>query len=119
MTTPKKAVARSKYGARKVFLDGMLFDSMHEAKRWTELKLIQSAGKISELRRQVSFELIPKQSDEKGKLLERECCYRADFVYIDSHGKTVVEDAKGVRTPEYVIKRKLMLQRYGIHIREV
>ena len=107
-----------KYGNRKTEFDGLLFDSKREAQRWAELKLIEKAGEIKNLRRQVTFELIPPQ---KGKLrTERRTVYIADFVY-EQDGETVVEDAKSkaTKTPEYIIKRKLLLWRYGIQIKEV
>ena len=87
-------------------------------------------GLISDLRLQVKYVLIPTQREPdsvgvkggkvKGKLIERECAYYADFTYIDKRtGETVVEDVKGVRTPEYKLKRKLMLYVHGIKIKEV
>lgn len=79
---------------------------------------MQRAGLISNLREQVKYVLIPAQRDSSGKLLERECAYYADFVY-DRDGVTVVEDTKGFRTPEYKIKRKLMLRVHGISITEL
>ena len=91
-------------------------DSKKEAKRAQELWLLQRAGKISNLRQQVSFELIPAQYID-GRCVERSCRYVADFVY-EMDGKTVVEDTKGFKTPEYVIKRKILLWRYGIRIKE-
>jgi len=96
------------------------FASRREAKRYAELFLLQRAGQITDLERQVSFELIPKQVDQDGKLIERAVHYIADFVY-KKHMRTttVVEDAKGHRTRDYVIKRKLMLFRHGIRIVEV
>lgn len=106
-----------KYHAKKVTVGGKTFDSRKEASRWAELRLLERAGKITELRRQVSYVLIPVQRDDAGKLLERACVYKADFVYCKD-GKTIVEDVKGMRTPEYIIKRKLMLQVYGIRIKE-
>ena len=102
----------SKYGNTKIRVDGRLFDSMAEAARWQELQLLERAGEITELERQVEYELIPKQ---KG---ERAVKYIADFRYVDNDGKTVVEDTKGVRTPVYILKRKLMLRVHGIRIRE-
>lgn len=107
-----------KYGNRKTEVDGITFDSVKEANRWMELKLLERAGEITFLERQVPYVLIPAQRDLKGKLLERECKYIADFVYTEN-GKVVVEDTKGMRTPEYIIKRKLLLERYGIRIKEV
>lgn len=109
----------SKYGNKKIVTEDGIFDSKREYTRWCELKLLQRAGEIRDLRRQVSFVLIPAQKDNRtGKLLEREVKYIADFVYSDE-GFTVVEDAKGVRTKEYIIKRKLLLKEYGIRIKEV
>jgi len=102
----------SKYHAKKTVVDGIIFQSRKEAKRYQELKLMQRAGLISDLRRQVKFELIPKQQGE------RAVSYIADFVYSED-GQTVVEDVKGVRTPVYRIKKKLMLWRHGVRIREV
>lgn len=107
----------SKFGAKKVVVDGRKFDSKHEARRYTELKLLQRAGKISDLRCQVPFLLIPSQY-ENGRCIERECKYIADFTYREN-GELVVEDAKGMKTDVYRIKRKLMLQKYAIKIREV
>ena len=103
----------AKYGNAKVEVDGMPFDSKREAARWRELRLLERAGEISDLRRQVRYELVPKLPGE------RPVDYIADFVYRDKDGNEVVEDVKGVRTPVYVIKRKLMLWRHGVRIREV
>ena len=110
----------SKYHSEKVTIDGETFDSRREARRWTELKMLQQAGEIRALRRQVKYVLIPTQRDENGKLIEKEASYWADFVYTDTRtGEKIVEDAKGFRTPEYRIKKKLMLWVYGIRIVEV
>lgn len=109
----------SKYNSKKTVLNGQTFDSRKEAKRYQELLFLERAGAIKNLSRQVKFVLIPSQRDEAtGKVLERECSYRADFEYTED-GKTIVEDVKGFRTKEYIIKRKLLLWRYGIKIREV
>lgn len=105
---------RSKYGAKKS--DG--YDSKRERRRAGELRLMQRAGLISNLREQVKFVLIPTQRDNDGNLLEKECAYYADFVY-DRDGLTIVEDTKGFRTPEYKLKRKLMLHVHGIKINEI
>ena len=107
----------SKYRNRKVTVDGITFDSVKEANRWAELKLLERAGQIFNLQRQVPYVLIPKQSID-GKVVERPCVYKADFVY-EENGKDVVEDVKGIKTKEYAIKRKLMLRLYGIQIKEV
>lgn len=110
----------SKYNAKKISLNGQTFDSKREFERWCELSLLQRGKAITDLKRQVKFELIPAQKDENGKVIERAVTYIADFTYIDRKtGRTVVEDAKGVRTKEYIIKRKLMLYIHGIQIREV
>lgn len=110
----------SKYNSKKTVLDGQIFDSKKEANRYKELRLLEKAGEIKDLRTQVKFKLIPAQRDEAtGKVIERECSYKADFVYYEEDGETVVEDVKGYRTKEYIIKRKLMLYQYGIRIREV
>lgn len=106
-----------KYHAKKTGLDGLTFDSQKEARRYAELKLLERAGQIHSLRRQVKYELIPVQKIH-GRTVERACSYIADFVY-EENGQTVVEDVKGFRTKDYLIKRKLMLERHGIKIREV
>ena len=108
----------SKYKAKKTVVDGITFDSKKEAARYSELKLLERAGEVHELRRQVKFVLIPPQK-ENGKVIERECSYIADFVYNDKEGRLVVEDTKGVKTKDYIIKRKLMLHVHGIRVREV
>lgn len=122
----------SKYHSRKITADGETFDSQKEYRRWQALRLLERAGQIQGLRRQVRFELIPPQyetterysqktgkrlKDEK-KLVERGVHYIADFVYSRPDGAMVVEDTKGVQTPEYIIKRKLMLKVHGIKILE-
>lgn len=110
----------NKYNSKKTVVDGQTFDSKKEANRYKELRLLEKAGEIKDLRTQVKFKLIPAQRDEAtGKVIERECSYKADFVYYEEDGETVVEDVKGFRTKEYIIKRKLMLYQYGIRIREV
>lgn len=106
-----------KYKNRAVTLNGEKFDSHKEARRYGELVLLERAGQISHLDRQVKFELIPSQRVD-GKVVERACTYVADFVYVEN-GKKVVEDTKGFRTKDYIIKRKLMLYVHGIRIKEV
>lgn len=106
-----------KYGAQKTVVDGITFDSKAEARRYAELLLLQKGGVISDLQRQVTFTLIPAQYDGNF-CVERALKYVADFVYLED-GKRVVEDVKGLRTKEYIIKRKLMLYIHGIRIREV
>ena len=94
------------------------YASRKEHRRACELRFMQQKGIISDLKEQVRFELIPSQRGEDGKVVERACIYIADFVYKDANGNTIVEDTKGVRTKEYIIKRKLMLRVYGIRITE-
>lgn len=113
----RKVVRIAKYGNKKIVVDGITFDSKKEAQRWAELKLLERAHVITNLQRQVTFVLIPKQVRE-GYCVERACTYKADFVY-KANGKTVVEDVKGIKTKEYIIKRKLMLFRHNIEIKEV
>lgn len=80
---------------------------------------MQKSGKIANLDRQVKFELIPSQR-VCGKVVERAVHYVADFVYVDTETeKRVVEDSKGFKTKDYIIKRKLMLFIHGIRVREV
>ena len=98
----------SKYHSKKIKWNGETFDSKREFNRYQELLLLQRAGKISDLERQVRINLMPPQKDEHGKVIERAVTYIADFVYFDTEqNKTIVEDAKGVRTPEYILKRKM------------
>ena len=109
----------SKYRNKKVVYEGEVFDSKRELRRYQELLLLEKAGCISGLKRQVKYLLIPKQKGADGKVVERECSYVADFVYGED-GKVVVEDVKGFRKKEsYIIKRKLMLHIHGIRIKEV
>ena len=101
----------SKYHNRKTVIDGIRSDSKREAERWCELRLLEKAGRIENLRRQVAFELIPKS--RHGRSIR----YIADFVYLEN-GETVIEDAKGVRTDVYRLKKRLMAEQ-GKEIREV
>lgn len=112
---------KNKYRNKKATVDGIRFDSIKEARRYSELKMMEKAGEISGLELQKKFVLLPSQYSEIGgkrKCIERECAYIADFVYYQD-GKMVVEDAKGFKTPEYIIKRKLMLFIHGIRVQEV
>jgi len=119
----------TKYHNRKTIFGGMEFDSKKEADRWAELNMLQRLGAIRNLRRQVEFVLIPTQKlptpiNQKSdggsymKSVEKAVKYVADFVY-EKDGQTVVEDTKGVRTKEYIIKRKLMLYIFGIQVVEI
>lgn len=121
---------KNKYHAVKITFNDETFDSKRELGRYTELLKLQDKGIIKDLARQVKYVLIPTQREpgnigprggiRQGKLLENECSYVADFVYqIVETGQIVVEDTKGVRTKDYIIKRKLMLFLYGIQIKEI
>lgn len=107
----------TKYGNRVTSRYGEKFDSAKEARRYGELVLLEKAGQISHLERQVRFELIPTQHRD-GRCVERAAHYIADFVYYEN-GRKVVEDTKGYRTKDYILKRKLMLLVHDIRIREV
>lgn len=120
---------KNKYRNNKIEVRGMKFDSVKESERYAELMLMQKHGLISDLQRQVKFVLIPSQREPdttgphggviKGKLIESECAYYADFTYKDSDGHLVVEDVKSEFTKKdkvFCIKRKLMLYVYGITI---
>ena len=132
-------MVRRKYGNKKTCVGGKEFDSLKEARRYQELLLLERAGRIYDLCTQVKYVLIPTQRAasfevyksgpnkgrrKTGKVIEHECSYVADFVYTQD-GETVVEDVKGYRDPssaayaKFVIKRKLMLERYGIQVKEV
>ena len=109
----------SKYHSRKVIVDGEKYDSKKEFNRFCQLLLLERAGEIQNLKRQVRFELIPSQKDpETGKVIERPVTYLADFVY-DQDGQTIVEDVKGFKTTDYILKRKMCLFLLGIRIKEV
>lgn len=125
------AESLKKYGNKKIEYDGITFDSKKEARRYSQLKMLQQAGQISGLELQKSFELVPAQYEtyerygKTGKKLkdgkrciEKSVTYKADFVYYEN-GALVVEDTKGMRTTEYIIKRKLMLYVHGIRIKEI
>lgn len=131
--------SKEKYGNKKVTVDGIAFDSKREAARYCELKMLERAGKITDLSLQKVFELIPAQYEDsgevyqrgekkgqpkQGKCIEQAVTYKADFYYKEN-GKEVVEDVKGYRDPasgayaRYIIKRKMMLYFYGIRIKEI
>lgn len=115
--TPKAKHIQSKFRNRKVQTEEGKFDSRRELKRWNELKLLQRVGEISELERQVRFRLLPGGTRDDGKP-ERPVDYVADFVYV-AKGKKIVEDAKGFKTTDYILKRKMMLFLLGLTIQEV
>ena len=103
------AKKRSKMGNVKTDAHGITFDSGREAKRYSELLFLEKAGEISDLERQVTYDICVN-----GVFI---CRYRCDYEYLE-RGKKITEDAKGHKTPEYVIKRKLMKAVHGITIRE-
>lgn len=123
----------NKYKNKKILVGGEKFDSKKELARYRQLQLLEKAGVIINLERQVKFELVPAQYErferfgKTGKRLKdgRKCVeqavsYIADFKYLDTRESLiVVEDVKGIRTKEYIIKRKLMLYIHGIKIKEV
>lgn len=101
--------AGPKYRNVRTEVDSMFFASKREAKRYTELRLLQKAGQISDLKTQVRYPL-----DVNGQPV---CHYVADFTYAED-GSLVVEDSKGYRTPEFILKSKLMRAVHGIEVRE-
>lgn len=124
----------NKYRNKKVEVDGITFASKREMHRYLELKTLEAAGEITNLELQRKYVLIPayrehtnevytkgknKGQFKQGKIIERECAYFADFDYVTKDGKHIVEDTKGMKTKEYIIKRKLMLHEYGIRITEI
>ena len=121
---------RSKYGNKKAKANGRVFDSRQERSRYYTLQVLEKAGEISDLRLQVPFEIIPAiyetvevqlktKTKLVQKLVQRATHYVADFVYKDKDGNEVVEDSKGFRTPEYLLKKKMMRAFLGITIKEV
>lgn len=114
LTQQSRRGGGNKYGAKRVGGNA----SRKEHNRAAQLLMMQRAGIISNLRQQVRFNLIPPQRDYAGTLIERACDYIADFVYTDDQGNVVVEDTKGFRTRDYIIKRKLMLFVHGIRLKE-
>lgn len=127
---------RSKYGAVKETVDGITFHSRKEARRWGELKLLEKAGEIDRLLCQPSFDLTVIDMSVGGKLKRAAARlgrgsqleatppikigrYLADFAYWTKDDKYVVEDVKGVRTPVYRLKKKMVEAQYGITIREI
>lgn len=108
--------SKHKYRNNPIIIDGIRFDSTKEGHRWCELQTLQKAGVISELQRQVPYELQPSFYHNGKKI--RPIQYVADFVYNEGNER-IVEDVKGVKTQEYKLKKKMMLYIYGIEIHEV
>lgn len=121
---------RSKYGNRKAKARGKIFDSVTERRRYYTLQALEKAGEISDLRLQVPYEIIPAIYETKEvhlktkvksvrKCVQKATHYIADFVYKDKDGNEVVEDVKGFRTKEYLLKKKMMRAFLGITIQEI
>lgn len=110
-----KPAKASKHRNQKTEVDGITFDSKKEAGRYQELKLLERAGEITDLRLQVPFEIVPAVTLYGRRVPARH--YMADFTYVEG-GKLVVEDSKGQRLPMYTIKRQLMKSVHNIEIRE-
>ena len=113
MTYHFKRSKRTKYGNKKTVIDGIKFDSIAEGNRYLELKMLEKMGEISDLKLQVKYELVRKS--KHGRALY----YVADFEYLDKVGVLVVEDVKGVKTPVYALKKRMLAEKYGIKIAEV
>ena len=113
--TPPALRQKTKYGSQKTGKHA----SKKEARRSAELRAMQRAGLISNLQEQVKYTLIPSQRGSDGKVIERPVTYTADFVYQDADGNQIVEDSKGFRTQQYIVRRKLMLWVHGIRVIEV
>lgn len=94
----------SKYHAKPTVADGIRFSSIYESARYKELKLLLRAGAITDLHMQPKFDLHVNGI--------KVCTYVGDFLYLDELGNTVLEDAKGVRTPVYRLKKKMMAAEY-------
>lgn len=107
---------RSKFNAKKTTVCGVVFDSKREALRYVELRDLESKGIVSNIQRQVRVELVPP-FDCDGKHF-RGIYYVIDFVYTDSEGNEIWEDVKGMKTPVYLLKRKLVAYRYQKIIKE-
>ncbi len=101
----------SKYNAKKTVVDGIEFDSLREADRYCELKLLEKANEIRNLELQPRFLLQDKFKDKMGTT-HRKIEYVADFMYVDKDDKKIVEDVKGVMTDVYKLKKKMFLNLY-------
>ena len=106
---PKATRTKNKYGNTRTEIDGHTFDSKGEANRWAELRMLEKAGVLTGLQRQVRFELLPPFVHDGKK--EQGIGYIADFTYTQG-GKLVIEDFKGARTEVFKLKRKLLLFRF-------
>lgn len=118
---------KAKFKNKKIEIDGMIFDSIKEGNRYKELKLLERVGEIKDLKMQVPFELVPPLCEpstigkrggiKKGKTIENSVVYKADFVYYDNRKQQIiVEDSKGCKTKDYIIKRKLFKQKFKEYV---
>lgn len=109
----------NKYRNQKVTIDGITFDSLKEGGRYRVLKLLAKAKEIKDLELQKKFELQPAYTNANGKRI-RAINYLADFYYYDNKlGCYVVEDVKGFRTKEYLLKKKMFEYKYNAIIKEL
>lgn len=105
LTKKKKDTYNSKYHSKKEIVDNIVFASKSEARRYKELKILERAGKITDLKLQPVFPLLLSDKETRN--------YKADFMYFEKEtGKTVVEDVKGVKTPVYKLKKVRFLHLY-------
>lgn len=106
----------SKYRAVKTECEGIVFDSKKEAHRYQELRICERAGIITNLERQVPFDLFGCKLNEKQPV--KIARYIADFTYQDQQGRTIIEDTKGFKTRDYLLKKKLFEACYNLRITE-
>ena len=113
-------IKENKYKNKKTIIDGTTFASIKEAKRYTQLKLLEKAGLITELELQKKFILQPDYVNNEGKKI-RKITYVADYFYYDKKKKKyIVEDTKGFRTEVYKIKKKIFEFQYpNLTIKEI
>ena len=109
----------NKYGAKKVEIDGITFDSLAEGRRYQDLKRLQAQDIITALELQPLYVLAKSVKLHGDKRKRPAIRYRADFRYITYLGETVCEDVKGLDTPVSRLKRHLMKSVHGIDVRVV
>ena len=107
---PRWAMRRpGKFGNRHVEIDGLRFDSAAEGRRYEQLRMLERAGEIQDLRVHPRYVII--DALRVGSRREKAIVYEADFAYTEM-GRQIVEDVKGVETAVFRLKRRLFLQRY-------
>ncbi len=106
----------SKFHATRTEVDGIAFQSKREARRWQQLRILEAAKQIRNLRRQVPYPIVVVNL-ETGEIVTVSR-YFADFVYEDLTGAEVIEDAKGFKTETYKLKKRLVEAQYGVRIYE-